>query len=227
MATPRVSENPVTQQHYAAQLALSAELASAIKGLGQNSTDVEMVAGLTHEFSFGAITLASDYYTDVRDLAGVTTAYRTVVTSPWDSESIAAYIDASVTDVAPDAFAPEIEALAQKIALDAGTDDLFANIANDREARRWARVARPGACAFCLMLAARGAVYRTESSGNFRAHPKCHCDVEPLFGNAYEPPAHIRAMQSLWSESTGDVTGSKAKQNAFRRAVYADRNTSR
>lgn len=228
MATPPVSENPATRQHYAAQLALSNSLASAIQRLDAGSGDyVTQVADLAHEYSYGAITLASDYYTEVRDLAGVDTAYQPIVTSPWSADSIGAYIDTSVSDIGPDLIQNKVTSVAQKLALDAGSNDLFANIANDPKARRWARVTRGNGCAFCLMLASRGAVYRTESSANFRAHPGCHCDIEPLFGNYYEPPAHIRAAQSLWSESTGDVTGSKAKQNAFRRAVYAEQQTSR
>ncbi|MBQ1163438.1 hypothetical protein KBZ21_42380, partial [Streptomyces sp. A73] len=37
-----------------------------------------------------------------------------------------------------------------------------------------------GACAFCKMLAVRGAVYERDTA-NFRAHDGCHCGVVPIF----------------------------------------------
>lgn len=44
---------------------------------------------------------------------------------------------------------------------------------------RYQRVASPNACAFCRMLAGRGAVYRLETSG-FRSHGNCGCCAEPV-----------------------------------------------
>lgn len=232
MSTPRVSENPTTRQHYAAQAALAAALASAIRDLGIDPTGddyISAAAELAHEFSFGAVTLAADYYLDARELAGVKSTFSPIETTPWDAGRIAAYIETSVADIDEAARELTVESLAQRITLDAGTDDLFTNIEADREAKRWARVTRPGACSFCLMLAARGAQYRTEGSANFRAHNVvdgkgglCRCDVEPLFGDAYEPPAHVRAAASLWSESTDGLSGADAR-NAFRRALAAER----
>lgn len=232
MATPRVSENPATRQHYAAQAALAIALANAIRNLGVNPTLEDYVgaaADLTHEFSFGAITLAVDYYIDARGLAQIRSAYTPVVTSPWDAENIASYINTAVRGLVDEARTATIESLAQRIALNAGTEDLFANIDADPAAKRWARVTRPGACSFCLMLAARGARYRTEDTANFRAHNVvdgkgglCRCDVEPLFGDHYEAPAHVRAAAGLWSDVTDGLSGADAR-NAFRRAVAAQR----
>ena len=46
----------------------------------------------------------------------------------------------------------------------------------------WARVAEPGACDFCRMLATRGAVYTSEESasrtfGGLKYHTRCKCRV--------------------------------------------------
>lgn len=46
---------------------------------------------------------------------------------------------------------------------------------------RWARVASPGACAFCRMLAARGQVY-SEDTVRFASHDWCNCGVASQFG---------------------------------------------
>lgn len=44
--------------------------------------------------------------------------------------------------------------------------------------RRWRRVPGPGACGFCLMLAARGAVYRDPVVAGGQYHANCRCTVE-------------------------------------------------
>jgi hypothetical protein len=55
--------------------------------------------------------------------------------------------------------------------------------------RQWRRVPRPGACDFCLMLATRGAAYRTRESALFtedgrRYHDFCRCTAQ-LVTSAY------------------------------------------
>jgi hypothetical protein len=96
----------------------------------------------------------------------------------------------------------------------------------DKAAKGWARITRPTACSFCRMLAARGPVYLTEASGNFRAHVTkngrggtCQCTVEPWIGPSYEPTAQVRADVALWDQITTEgFTGADAR-NEFRRRV--------
>lgn len=45
---------------------------------------------------------------------------------------------------------------------------------------RWQRFAEGGACAWCRMLASRGAAYFTESSARVSGHTHCHCRVDLL-----------------------------------------------
>jgi len=59
-------------------------------------------------------------------------------------------------------------------------DTTLANRRRDPAAAGWRRIARGGACSFCRMLAARGAVYR-QTSVTFAAHPACHCVAQPVF----------------------------------------------
>jgi hypothetical protein len=63
---------------------------------------------------------------------------------------------------------------------------------SDRKAKGWARIPEPGACSSALMLATRGAVYRSEKGGDFKSHDNCRCHVEPVF-TAYEPSAQVRS----------------------------------
>lgn len=228
----RASDNPVAQEHYAAQVGLASAIAKALAQLRTPRLTNE-AAALAQEFSLAAISLAADYYDDIRDYAGVGGSYRVPVISPWSADALEAYIDAALETFAQQLTAgieidAQVDALATQLALDAGSREIFAAIDNDPEPTRYARITRPGACSFCLMLAARGAVFRSEESSSFRAHTYpglCRCDIEPVWNvNAYEPPAHIRAAQSLYAESTADSMSPAEKRNAFRRAVYAENN---
>ncbi|MBQ1164427.1 hypothetical protein KBZ21_41300, partial [Streptomyces sp. A73] len=71
---------------------------------------------------------------------------------------------------------------------DCGTDDCPPLITAESpldmtlfwDARARVATAALGACAFCKMLAVRGAVYERDTA-NFRAHDGCHCGVVPIF----------------------------------------------
>jgi hypothetical protein len=62
---------------------------------------------------------------------------------------------------------------AQLRTMGAYNDTMTGNSLRDPLSVGWIRVAEPGACAFCLMLASRGSygiLYRSEQTANFRAH---------------------------------------------------------
>lgn len=229
MATPTVSSNPVVQRHYAVQLGISKSLGEALAriGVSPSSPDyLRIVSALVAQYQGGAISLARDYYGDMRDQAAVRSAFRVPTISPAPEGAIRAYIGTATEelDILSVDYERQVAEFAKNLAISAGTDELFAAKDADPERVRWARVTRPQACSFCLMLASRGAVYRTEDTATFRPHKTCRCDVEMAWStSSYEPPAHVRAAQRLWSESTADFQGEKAKQNAFRRALAAER----
>lgn len=91
-----------------------------------------------------------------------------------------AFVGWMLSSFDPDAT-PDIAAWAQE-AMDQGAqlrtmgaynDTMTGNALRDPLSSGWTRVAEPGACAFCLMLASRGSygiLYRSEKTANFRAH---------------------------------------------------------
>lgn len=75
----------------------------------------------------------------------------------------------------------------------------------------WMRVAEPGACRFCRMLATRGPVYRSaetalSTSQGLRYHANCRCRIVPVCSQAARGD-FVRAGQAEWSRmlATGDV----------------------
>lgn len=84
----------------------------------------------------------------------------------------------------------------------------------------WRRLLNsPNPCAFCAMLASRGAVY-SKDTADFQAHkPRCHCTAEPLWRREPEP-ADVVALREQWETATAGHSGVGAL-NAFRRARSA------
>lgn len=249
MATQQpVSENPEVAHHYATQVALAAALAAALRGNSPGNLHTAsafkhfalIAASLTQRYSEASISLAADHYDVMREQAEVPGAFRVPINDPWDAQAIEAYLHAATeqiraqASVEAQAILEQAESAAQQIALDAGRNQVLTAVSADPQRVRWARVTRPGACSFCLMQAIRGAVYRTDRTADFRAHTKfdgrggdCRCGVEPVFGGDFKPAPHVAAAQSLYAEATDGVRGSAKQRNAFRRALYAQRSSTR
>ena len=69
---------------------------------------------------------------------------------------------------------------ASKLVLDAGRSTIINTTAASEKFSGWRRVTAGSSCAFCRMLAGRGAVYRDEARSHFASHPHCMCSVEPV-----------------------------------------------
>lgn len=249
MATPpRVSDNPEVAEHYATQVALTAALFAALRKLWPMLSPSELratfpnylqaVSALVARFQQASISMSADHYEALRDASGVPGRFTPPVIDLWQQQQIEAYIakasedllnglmvdEVYLADITAEIQA-EVDAASQLLVMNAGRNELIAAIEADREAKGWARVTKPGACAFCLMLATRGAVYKSEKTANFRAHvPKngrggfCQCTVQPLFGTHFEAAAHVREAKALWQLSTEGVP-TEDKLNEFRRAL--------
>lgn len=235
MATSQpISDNPEVAAHYATQVGLTAALAAALRRLWPTLDLSNLpeslprykaaVRAAVDHFSSASISLNADHFDVMRERAGISASFRTPVVDLPPAAKVDAGTgwamsplfggDTLTTTVEADVQV-RVEGAAQKAVMDAGRNELIAAIEADHEAKGWARVTKPGACAFCTMLAIRGAVYGSEQTANFEAHDHCHCTVEPLFGKHYEPPAHIREAQALYKDATA---GKGDKLNAFRRA---------
>lgn len=72
-----------------------------------------------------------------------------------------------------------------RLVADAGRDTVRENVYKDSRSVGWQRVTDGHPCAFCEMLAGRGAVYKSETTAGRGAHDPYHdhclCMVEPVF----------------------------------------------
>ena len=107
-----------------------------------------------------------------------------------------------------------------------GRTTIVDTVRGDRRARGYSRVTDGAPCAFCAMLAGRGAVYNTEASGDFQAHRKCGCTAEPTYWDdaPLSPSARRYAdlyRQAAKSAPTGTADRPAAVRAEFRRLYEA------
>jgi hypothetical protein len=110
--------------------------------------------------------------------------------------------------------------------LTGGREALIRSTSVDRQARGWARVTDGKPCAFCAMLAGRGAVY-SDDSADFRSHDHCGCSVQPMYDGAELPGQrfrehYLRATREAREAGELERGTSNDLLNAFRRSLADD-----
>lgn len=103
----------------------------------------------------------------------------------------------------------------------AGRNTTLGNIRADKASVGWRRVTGGHGCPFCRMLAARGAVFRDETSARFGAHDNCDCQAQAVFqGEVITEVNAIEYMASRRSRSRRQ----KDELNAYLRRNWSDEN---
>lgn len=180
MATPRVSDEPSTQRQYATQLALSAALAQAIRSLWSATTPTASdgawedfrgaLQAVMPRYSTAAAVVSLDNYRAGRLAAGIGGEPRIELIPEVSPAKIDAGLDwaarlrdaqADLAGELDDLVAVETRMLARvdaamnKAMLDEGREQTLSAVEGDEMALGFRRVPRPGACAWCLLLAFR------------------------------------------------------------------------
>lgn len=231
----------------AAQIGLTRLLVRDIRGLRrliipsrlQASVPDWLVAmnAVIEQYARTSAALAADFYDVQREAAGVPGVFTVPVADPPPPEQTEASLRWATKDVWPrdpedpattDAQREPVEVrlaqaekkaeqVAQKLVTDTGRGTVQEAVRQDRQATAWARSAARGACAFCKMLASRGAVYKRDTA-DFRAHDGCHCGVVPVFkGQRFELSPHAREWERIYREFAAPHSGDQLRR--FRLAL--------
>lgn len=231
----------------AAQIGLTRLLVRDIRGLRrliipsrlQASVPDWLVAmnAVVEQYARTSAALAADFYDVQREAAGVPGVFTVPVADPPPPEQTEASLRWATKDVWPrdpedpattDAQREPVEVrlaqaekkaeqVAQKLVTDTGRGTVQEAVRQDRQATAWARSAARGACAFCKMLASRGAVYKRDTA-DFRAHDGCHCGVVPVFkGQRFELSPHAREWERIYREFAAPHSGDQLRR--FRLAL--------
>ena len=169
----------------------------------------------------GALAIA--WYDELRDEARPTVSYTpTIIGDPvtdWIEREIAKFQATIEADLEAEVarMVAETARLAEKEAARGFRDSILGNVRSDQEAVGWSRVARPGACKFCKMLADKGAVYRSKSTAIFAAHGNCNCATQPKFRNGDIGP-EASTIQYVASAKRARDQRTQDRRNALVRA---------
>lgn len=113
---------------------------------------------------------------------------------------------------------------------DGARDLIDSAVTNDRLATGYIRICKDHPCAFCLMLASRGPVYKDDSfkqsdprftgPGDHKVHNGCSCMLQPIYGSKASKnwTDQARNAEQLWINGAARYSGKDAI-NAFARAA--------
>lgn len=184
-----------------AQLAIvtataAAELSNAVAGVAlerQAEAAMSAVGLLVPGYYDAAGSLAVAWYDEIRDESRPTTIYAPAIigdpTTDWIEREAEKFAQSLEGDLESEMarMLDELARLTEKEVARGFRDTITGNTHQDEDAIGWSRVARTGACRFCLMLADKGAVY-SEDTANFAAHTNCNCATRPEFENGDHGP---------------------------------------
>ncbi|MFF0588404.1 hypothetical protein ACFYWD_20805 [Streptomyces sp. NPDC003781] len=245
MATTVSDGGRDASRYRSAQIGLTRLLVRDIRGLRrlimpsrlrQSMPDwLAAMQAVIDQYSFASAALGAEFYDAQRDAAGVPGVFTASVTDPppegkteaslrwatkdvWEREpDVATEAQSQPLDVRLEQAAKKAEAVAQKLVADTGRSTVLEAVRQDPQATAWARTAALGACAFCRLLAARGAVFKRDTVG-FRAHDGCHCAATPVFrGQRFELSPQAAEWARLYQEYAAGHSGSQLAR--FRRAL--------
>lgn len=91
--------------------------------------------------------------------------------------------------------------------LDAGRQTIIDSVQADKQALGWARITDGNPCYFCLTLASRGAVYKSEETASFEAHDHCACTVMAVYKGT--PIPNLQQWKSIYNaaQNQGEASG--------------------
>jgi hypothetical protein len=247
VATTVSDSSEPSNRYRAAQIGLTRLLVRDVRGIRrliipsrlQESVPDWLAAmqAIVDQYARTSSLLAADFYDAQREAAGVTGVFTVPVSDPPPSEQTEASLRWATKDLWPrdpedpkttDAQREPIETrlaqaekkaeqVAQKLVTDTGRGTVREAVQQDRQATAWARSAALGACAFCKLLASRGAVYKRDTA-DFRAHDGCHCGVVPVFkGQRFELSPHAREWERIYREFAAPHSGDQLRR--FRLAL--------
>jgi hypothetical protein len=163
----------------------------------------EFLAALTETYGRPAALIAAQFYDDLRASSkNATGQYRAILADGPTADQIDGSVRWAVAPLATDkpddaAALARLQGAAQRYITQHGRGTIALNSSRDPSRGAWARVPSGGkVCDFCLMLASRGAVYRSAESAGDGAdyHDNCHCVPTQIWDgddlpDGYDPDA--------------------------------------
>jgi hypothetical protein len=210
---------------------------------------IDAVTEVVARYSETSATLAADFYDGERAAAGVPGSFTVPLADPppgeqvdasmrWATkdlwprdEAVATVAQREPLDVRLEVAMTKADGATQRLVADRGRATLRQAVNSDPQAVAYARAAALGACAFCRLMASRGAVYKnartagrdanelfTGDASVVKFHNDCHCAIVPVFrGQRFELSPHAQEWDRLYREYAQGHPGDQLR--LFRRAI--------
>lgn len=176
-----------------------------------------VTAELVERYGDAAAVAAADWYDELREAAGAPGRFRAVMADPAPPEQAAAVarwaadpLFAAEPD--QDAALRHLAGGVQRLVLQPARETIANSVDRDPADARWARVPSGATtCAFCRLLASRGAVYHSEETAGGLAnsyHSKCDCVPTPIWPGESEPydvDALLEEYTAARAQAGGDL----------------------
>lgn len=178
----------------------------------------EVLLEIADKYGAAAATLAADWYDEARDAAGMPGSFQVPVAAPPTQGRVNALARWGVgplfgADPRGDVALTLLSGGLQRLILNQARDTTFDAVATDPVGARYARHASANACAFCALMATRGATYASESSAlttsghgsrplGEKYHDDCHCAVVEVFpGQDYREAPYVKAWRAAYADA--------------------------
>jgi hypothetical protein len=166
-------------------------------------------------YGSAAASLAADWYDESRDQARVDGRFQAIVADLPDlgaTEALAGWGTGPLFQAEPDmeAARSQVEGGFQKIVGDMHRDTVIRSLSADPQAKGWIRQTTGKSCNFCVMIAARGAVYSAHTA-NFSSHNHCDCIAVPAWGDPVDVVPYVPS-QRFREQSQRDANNARIRE---------------
>lgn len=138
---------------------------------------------LTNTFATATAQIGARAYNESRTQANPPSEFVAEPTTPDTNDAMQAAIGFGIAQLTLgrsfDTFQSTLAGSVQRIVLTGDRDTVELNIALDPDGTRYQRVPSPGACAFCMTMAAVAEVQRDDAFEGY--HNFCRCTLMPVF----------------------------------------------
>lgn len=178
---------------------------------------------LVTQYGEAVAMIAAERYDILREFSQVPGRYLATPAPPVDPEKVvqrSRWASSPVWRGDSEQALANVRLIVDEYVKQPGRDTIAQSAERDPAGPRWARVPTGAeTCAFCLMLASRGAVYWSREKAAFRRnggkyHGGCDCQPTPVWnGNTSTLPADYdpAALQEIWDKGVAEAGSSGFK----------------
>jgi hypothetical protein len=181
----------------------------------------ELMPGLVDTYALAGAAVAADYYDSLREENEISGRFQAIVEPLGDlgADILANWAIEPLLLAVPNLLSSQSRGergLQKRIANTSNKTVLDSSVA-DPKSYGYQRRTRITGCAFCKMVANRGAVY-TKSTATFACHDDCYCEAVPAWGGKPLPVKRYEVSAKYYGLTEEERKVKRQRPNAAARA---------